>query len=312
MNKKKILNYFLLGFISLIILLYQTFPYSILKENIALQVQSILNENKIPLNFSMTSMKPYWVTGVEIENLKLENKFDYKDKLVIKNITTRLSVLSLLLGNLTINSEIKHESGSINTKVTLPLFSILSGEVKLESLKIEAEKFPLDAIFSQLLNVLRLSDKPEMALVTPIISKTKIGGKLFGTITFEETGNAGVDLKLLDSYLNTANEALNIPIQNFSNAGIQFLWDGKKIQIQPKTKFESEDIKFDLGGFIETPSDPNLPWHLDLNLNLKMSGQVEKDFGFLIPQLLNCPANVVMAGVMKIHLVGDSNGLTCQ
>lgn len=312
MNKKKILNYFLLGFISLIILLYQTFPYSILKENIALQVQSILNENKIPLNFSMTSMKPYWVTGVEIENLKLENKFDYKDKLVIKNITTRLSVLPLLLGNLTINSEIKHESGSINTKVTLPLFSILSGEVKLESLKIEAEKFPLDAIFSQLLNVLRLSDKPEMALVTPIISKTKIGGKLFGTITFEETGNAGVDLKLLDSYLNTANEALNIPIQNFSNAGIQFLWDGKKIQIQPKTKFESEDIKFDLGGFIETPSDPNLPWHLDLNLNLKMSGQVEKDFGFLIPQLLNCPANVVMAGVMKIHLVGDSNGLTCQ
>lgn len=312
MNKKKILNYFLLGFISLIILLYQTFPYSILKENIALQVQSILNENKIPLNFSMTSMKPYWVTGVEIENLKLENKFDYKDKLVIKNITTRLSVLPLLLGNLTINSEIKHESGSINTKVTLPLFSTLTGEVKLESLKIEAEKFPLDAIFSQLLNILRLSDKPEMALVTPIISKTKIGGKLFGTITFEETGNAGVDLKLLDSYLNTANEALNIPIQNFSNAGIQFLWDGKKIQIQPKTKFESEDIKFDLGGFIETPSDPNLPWHLDLNLNLKMSGQVEKDFGFLIPQLLNCPANVVMAGVMKIHLVGDSNGLTCQ
>ena len=43
-----------------------------------------------------------------------------------------------------------------------------------------------------------------------------------------------------------------------------------------------------------------------------MTGEVEKDFGFLIPQLLNCPTNVLFAGGMKFNLVGDSSSLTCQ
>lgn len=312
MNKKKIIGYILFGIISFLVILYQTFPYSLVKENIVIQVQNLLNAQKIPLNFSMLSLRPYWVTGVEIRGLEFENKLDHNDELIIRNISARLSILPLLIGNLTINADIVQRDGTINAKIVFPLFSVLAGEFNLKYIDLKSTNFKLDSIFSQLLNILRLSDKPELALITPIISKTKIGGKLFGTITYEEKGSAVVKLNLKETFLNTANDALNIPVQNFSVANVDFDWNGKKIQIHPNSKLESEDIKFELGGFIETPSDPKLPWHLDLDINLKMSGQVEKDFGFLIPQLLNCPANVVIAGVMKLNLIGDSSSLSCQ
>ncbi|MGY3803692.1 type II secretion system protein GspN [Pigmentibacter ruber] len=312
MNKKKIISYIFISLFAFIVILYHTFPYSLLKENIVIQVQNQLNTQKIPLTFSMISLKPYWVTGVEIRGLELENKLDHNDELVIRNITARLSLLPLLIGNITLNMNIEQRDGTIIAKVVLPLFSTLSGEASLKYLDMQAKNFKLDSIFSQLLNVIRLNEKPELALITPIIAKTKIGGRLFGTITYEEKGRAVVKLSLKESYLNTANEALNIPLQNFTTANVDFDWNGKKIQISPTTKFESEDIKFDLNGFVETPSDPKLPWHLDLGLNLKMSGQVEKDFGFLIPQLLNCPNNVIIAGLMKLRLVGDSSSLSCQ
>lgn len=312
MNKKKVVGYLFIGFVSFIVLIYQTFPYAIIKENLVIEVQYLFNKSKIPLNISIKSLKPYWLTGIEINGLDISNKFDSKGSLVIDSITARLSLLSLLIGNISIDINAKQGNGQIQSKVTLPLFSSLSGNVSLKGLETNFNEFALDNVFNQILYAVKSIEKPELALVLPIISKTSLGGKLNGSIDYQDTGAAKVNLNLREGYINIANESLNIPKQIFSKAIINLNWNGKRIQFGNDTGFSSENIKLETGGFIETPSDPKTPWHLNLALNLVMTGEVEKDFAFIIPQVLNCPSNVVLAGVMKINLVGDSSGLTCQ
>ena len=96
MNKKKNNRIYFIWNNFFLVILYQTFPYSLVKENIVIQVQNLLNAQKIPLNFSMLSgLRPYWVTGVEIRGLEFENKLDHNDELIIRNISARLSILPL-------------------------------------------------------------------------------------------------------------------------------------------------------------------------------------------------------------------------
>jgi hypothetical protein len=312
MNKKKIISYFILGIISFIVLIYQTFPYSLVKENIVLEVQGILNRSKFPLNFSIKTLKPYWLTGLELQGIEVSNKFDSKGALLIDNVTARLSVLSLFIGNITINLEAKQNNGILQSSITLPLFSAISGDVFVKKADANFKDFMLDNIFNQILFAVKSFEKPELALVLPIISKTSLGGKLNGNIEFQDKTFAKVNLNLKNGYLNIANESLNIPKQIFSKAMLDLNWNGKKINISNGTGFSSENIKLETNGAIDTPADPKLPWQLNLMINLVMTGEVEKDFGFIIPQLLNCPSNVILAGVMKINLVGDSSGLSCQ
>jgi len=235
MNKKKILGYSLLGIISFLILIYQTLPYSLIKENIVIQLQSVLNKEKIPLKVSIHSLKPYWITGIEMNDLEVSNKFNAKNSLVIDLITARVSFLSLLIGNFTINIHAKQKEGEFNSSITFPLFSILSGNVALKKADVKFNEFKLDNILDQILTSVKTLEKPEFALVLPIISKTSLGGKLNGEIDFQDKTFANVKLNLKDAYLNMANESLNIPKQLFSNANLDLNWNGKKINISKKT-----------------------------------------------------------------------------
>ena len=53
MNKKKVVGYLFIGFVSFIVLIYQTFPYAIIKENLVIEVQYLFNKSKISLNISI-------------------------------------------------------------------------------------------------------------------------------------------------------------------------------------------------------------------------------------------------------------------
>ena len=312
MNRKKIIGYFFIGFCFFLFLIYQTFPYALIKENIAIEIQNTLNKEKIPLKVSIKSLKPYWLTGVEFSGVEVSNKFDSKGTLIFDNITARMSLLSLFIGNVTFDLNVYQKGGFFSSSISYPLFSLISGDKSFGKMNFYFNDFSLDNIFNQLLGILKSIDKPELALVLPIISKTTVGGKLNGFIDYHDKGPAKINLNLLKGYLNIENDALNIPIQDFSKAILNLNWNGKRITVSNESGIDSQDIKFAADGYIDTPADPNKPWQLNLLLNIVMSGEIEKDFGFLLPQLLNCPSNSILAGVMKINLVGDSNNLSCQ
>ena len=51
---------------------------------------------------------------------------------------------------------------------------------------------------------------------------------------------------------------------------------------------------------------------LNLEFLLILSDQIEKNFAFLIPQLLKCPSSSMVDGVMNVKLVGPISQYTCQ
>lgn len=312
MNKKKFIGYFFIGFCFFLFLIYQTFPYSIVKENIALEIQNEFNKRKIPLKITINSLKPYWLTGIELSDLEISNKFDSKETLVLDTVTIKMSLLSLIIGNVTFGINVYQERGTLFSSVSLPLFSVTSGNMVLRKANFQFNNFPLDNIFNQLLGVVKSLENPELALILPIISKTTIGGKLNGVIEYYDKGAAKINLNLVKGYLNIENETLNIPIQEFSKAHLNLNWNGKRILVAKDSGLEAQNIKLGADGFIDTPVEPNGPWQLNLSLNIVMTGKIEKDFGFLLPQLLKCSSNSVLAGVMKVNLVGDFNNLSCQ
>jgi type II secretion system protein N len=312
MDRKKIIGYFFIGFCFFLFLIYQTFPYTIVKENIAVEIQNVLNKEKIPLKISIKSFTPYWLTGVEFSGVEVSNKFETQGALVLDNVTARMSLLPLFIGNVTFDINIYQKNGYLSSSISFPLFSLISGNMSFGKANLYFNEFSLDSIFNQLLGVLRSLENPELALVLPIISKTTVGGNLNGIIEYREKGPAKINLSLLKGFLNIENNALNIPIQEFSKVILNLNWNGKRILVSKDSGLDSEDIKLGADGYIDTPADPNKPWQLNLLLNIVMTGQIEKDFGFLLPQLLNCPSNSILAGVMKINLMGDSNNLSCQ
>ncbi len=312
MDKKKIIGYVFISFCFLFFLIYQTFPYSIVKENISIDIQKMLNKEKIPLKINIKSLKPYWLTGVELSGVELSNKFDSRGALILDNITIRMSILSLFIGNTTFDINVFQKSGYLSSSISFPLFSLISGDMSFAKAETYFNNFSLDNIFNQLLGVIKSLENPELALVLPIINKTTVGGNLNGIIEYRDKGSAKINLNLQKGYLNIENAALNIPNQEFSKANVNLNWNGKRILVSKESGFNSQDIKLGADGFIDTPEDPNKPWQLNLMLSIVMTGEIEKDFGFLLPQLLNCPSNTIIAGVMKINLLGDSNNLSCQ
>ncbi|APJ03001.1 type II secretion system protein GspN [Silvanigrella aquatica] len=312
MNRKKIIGYTLAGFCLLLFLIYHTFPYHLVKENLVSEIQKNLNKENIPIKLTVKSLRPHWLSGIKLSGVEVNDKFELKDSLKLDEIIIDISLLSLIIGNLTVDVDIYQNEGHAFTSISFPIFPLISGNPKFKEVNIEFKKFSLDSIFTQLLTIVKANEKPEMALILPIISKTTLGGSLNGFIDLYNKGPAKINLKLVNGYLNIQNEALNIPLQNFSKANIALNWDGKKIILEKETGLDSQDMKFAADGFIDTPEDPNKSWQINLALNVTMNGAIEKDFGFLIPQLLNCPANSVVAGVMKINLVGQANNLSCQ
>lgn len=312
MNKKKFIRYFFIGFCFFLFLIYHTFPYSIVKENIAIEIQNVLNKEKIPLNINIKNLSPYWLTGVELSEVELSHKFQNNESLKFESITARLALLPLIIGNATFDVNVYQKGGKLSSSICFPLFSMIFGNVTLGKMSLYFNEFSLDTIMGQILAVIKSMEKPQLALVLPIISKTTFGGNLNGVIEFLEKGSAKINLSLQKGYLNIANEALNIPLQEFTRANLSMNWNGKRIIVTKETGIDSQNIKLKADGFIETPEDPNKPWQFNLLLDIAMTGEIEKDFGFLLPQLLNCPANSVLAGAMKIKLVGDSSSLSCQ
>ena len=312
MDKKKFIGYFFIGCCFFFFLIYQTFPYSIVKENIAIEIQNVLNKQRIPLKINIKSLKPYWLTGIELSGVEVNNKFDSSGALVFDKVTARMSLLSLFIGNVTFDINVYQKSGYLSSSISFPLLSVISGDMSFGKVNTYFNEFSLDNIFNQLLGVIKSIANPELALVLPIITNTTVGGNLNGIIEYRDKGPAKINLNLRKGYLNIENEALNIPIQEFSKANLDVNWNGKRILVSKESGLDSQDIKIGADGFIDTPADPTKPWQLNVLLSIVMTGEIEKDFGFLLPQLLNCPSNSILAGVMKINLIGDSNNLSCQ
>jgi hypothetical protein len=289
-------------------LIYVTFPYDLIKENIQYKIQSYLTKNEIPLKIKIDSIKPYWITGMKIENISLKNIIYEQEEVAFEKVHISISPFLIFFGDLRINIEIIEKNGKINSNVSIDIISLLNKDFILKKSSFYFKNFELKNIFKQILRTVQFSEDSNLVLILPIIEKISFEGELNGKILYQNKKFSEINLKLSKAALNIENEFLNIPYQKLIKAHIVASWNGKEYILRKETQLESQDISFLSNGTLNVDATP-YPL-LNLRIYIKMKGDLQKNFGFLISQLLNCPSS--QKNEMNFKLSGNIHQPVCE
>ena len=306
-----------LGLVSFILFLYLTFPYGVIKEVAVSKVTEMFQKQGLPLRLSIGSMNPSWVTGLELENVQLTNVADAAATLKLGSVHVRLNVLPFLWGTIKVTAKATQTGGFMEAAVGLPLWGLIKGEQSPKYANIDFKSFQLDPLFNHGLAVVRGSKDPAMVLLLPLVAKTTAGGSLTGKIVFEnsDTSHFGkakstAVLNIAGAFLHINDSTLKIPKQEFETAKIDLKFENNTLSIGNTTKFGAPDIGIGLGGKVLFSEIPGAPANADLDLDLSMHGEIEKNLGFIVPNMMRCKP--LTAGELKAKLTGPVTQMKCE
>ncbi len=314
---KRIFSQIGLFFVFLFLFLYLLFPNKLLKSYLLSEIQLAISDSGMPVSIQMEDASLYWFTGIKLKNVFVSNLYASKENvLTIPKITARLSVLPLLIGKASLNASIDLDDGSSDFNASMSLFELINNKVDNFKVKADFDNFQIHEIANQYFNILKSSSDPGVAAVIPILDKLDLSGYLNGKVNFINRGvtnNGSINLSFDKLYFNLNDPSLEIPTQHFKKSDIDVEWKNSTYNIQEKTQFESENLFFKPEGSVRViGTGPSATPVLNLDLLLIMSGAIEKNFGFLVPQLLKCSNSTMTGGVMNVKLVGPLSQYTCQ
>lgn len=310
------LGYLALGLSSFLFFLYVTFPYGVIKEVIVDKVTQAIQQSGLPIRLSIGTLEPYWLTGIEMENVTLTNITSQTANLRMGIVRARLRPLSLFAGKLGIGLYLTQVGGNLEVIATVPLSTLLSQQPMPDAVEVELNSFAVDPFFHHALAFAAGSKDPAMVLVAPLLAKTSIGGKLSGRIDFqndnpEHFGNAmgTFEITVADGFLHIADETLKIRRQSFETAEIDLKFEDNALQIGEQTRFAAEDIEIGLNGRLSLPNLSRQSPQANFNLELTMRDKIEESLGFIVPNMLRCPP--LAGGVLKANLSGPISHMQC-
>jgi hypothetical protein len=317
MHKKyKILSFVALFFLFFVFTLI-LFPYAILKSWVTSQIQSSLNQSHIGLTAHIETLNEKFPLGVSLKNVEiLKNSPHNALPLKFKEIDFTLSLFHIFLGKALIETQLyqDQDDGFASLQIEWPLWTILKGQPQISFIKANFDSFDIEGIISMFLYSLKTSQDPSLALLAPLASSFAIEGNLNGNTSLKikdkRVTQGFLNLKIDDGFLKTTASNQLFPDQKFKQAQASITWKDDTMTIGPDTILSANQISFQTSGYIKTEKDNSQIAQISINTTL--SGEMEKNFGFLIPQIFKCPANTMTQGVMNATLYGQLDQLSCQ
>ncbi|MES2614742.1 MAG: type II secretion system protein GspN [Bdellovibrionota bacterium] len=313
MTKKNLL-YAAMSLVLTIFFIYIFFPFSLLKEVGISKLQVYLNQTNMGLNIEAQSLSSYWFTGVKIKNIQITNPHQEKSSLKIDEVTVRVSVLPILLGKINVNSDVKIANGDASLFVSLSLLDLISNKTNIKKASADFDNFKLDEIFKQFINIIKHSNNPSLSMLIPLIANSSVGGFLNGSVYYRsgENNTSFANLKIKNAYLDLQNATLDIPKQIFTTANVDMQYEPPTLTIKKDTAFTAQNMSFSAIGNIQNLNVRGKKSSVNLKLGILLSGQIEKNFAFLLPQLLKCPTSSILGGIMNVNLSGSTDKLECH
>lgn len=299
-----------LGILSFFFFLYLTFPYGVIKEVASVKITEQIQASGYPVSVRIGALKPYWFTGLELNNVVVKNVSDPTAVVKLGEVITRVSVLPLFIGRLSVSTRVTQAGGSLELDAKIPISSLIKGAPNPRMIEVNLKNFAIDGFFNHLLAIPKASKDPAMILVQPILSKTTAGGSLTGRMAFENIDKmtGAINLNLVNLFLHINDETLKIPQQNFSTAKIDIKYQNNTL-IFNDTKLEAPDIGIALSGNISLPESRNAVAEANLDMTLTMHGAIEKSLGMIVPNLMRCKP--LANGELKAKLQGPLTQMTC-
>ena len=307
--------YIIFSIFSFSFFFYILFPGVLIKDLAEIKLQQLLRPVSPDLKVTIQSISSYWFTGVKINKIVIQDTNKLNDQLIINHFTLRISVLPLLIGRIGLNSNIQIENGNFEMKTSLSIYELIKHKkFILNEVDGDFNEFNLGGIFKIIISALKHSNDPSMSLIKPMLENSSLGGFVNGAFEYKnkKNFNSKFYIKLRNAFIDINNDSLNIPKQTFSNATLSAEYEDSNFVINKETAFKAENISFGTSGVVKKDENNQSNRIVNLKLNVAMSGQIDKNFGFLIPQLLKCPPSSMEGGLMNVKLIGVFPNLNCS
>lgn len=266
---------------SFFVFLYLSFPYGVLKEAIASQVQLATG-----MSVRIEQLGPAFPFGFTARDVELSGSGGAK--VALKNVSIKLSILQFLLLRLGVSVGVEAlDKGYIDLDIGFPLLKLVTGNVTLPSaVDLESKAFPLDNLVSYGLKHAAASGAAG-PMGGPLLGALGFRGNLDGKASLSIDSDAvsqstgDVRLTFSKAALILSDPSIGLPDQEFKTAQIKASMNGGSLKIDPASRFASDELELGIDGKVNVKNSFSAS-DLDLKLLVKLSGKLNDTFGFLM------------------------------
>jgi type II secretion system protein N len=281
---KRLLFYSFLFVFSFVLFIYVSFPYTILKEAVITQVM-----RQTGLDLRVHSLGPKLPLGFEVE--KVQVNLPSGDKgIELKSATVRISVLSLVIGNLTATVDLESvDEGTLDAKVSFSILDIIGGQFIPSYVGLEAEGFAIGHLARFGLAQGQEAMKSQ-ALVADLLGKFGVNGKLHGTLELDlnpsnpKSSKGMVNLQIKKGVLKI-DKSLGMADQKFEKALLKAKLSQGQLKINDRSGFHTQGLKIDLMGGV-TMKNRLEKSSLNVDLKIRLDKDLKEQYGFVIDTAL--------------------------
>jgi type II secretion system protein N len=279
----QVVSLVLLFLVSFVFFLYVTFPYEVLKESLAAEISAASG-----FSVQISDLGPKFPIGVKAKSVRIEApsgtatlKFD--------KLAVGVGIFPLLIGRLSIDTEVESDQGSLNLGVNFGILSLLKGSLVPRHISVNAENFPVDDLSRFGLAVVGSGPNVNPMLGTAVTS-IAFTGELNGKADFvldltDATQSTGmVELKINNAFLKFADQGLGLD-QGFTKALVKARIEGGALQLDKTSGLVSKELEVGLEGKVilkPIPANSQLNMKVAITLNQGLQDQ----FGVLIDAII--------------------------
>lgn len=274
--------YALVFLFSLLLFIFLSFPFAIVKENIVAEINA-----RTPLQLGISALNPSLPVGLVAEDVSIQT-IDGEGSFRLSSVGMKLQALRLFLAQAGISIHLESNPGeSLDLDAHWSIFSILSGAILPSSVSVESSGFDLGPIADF---GLKAASQQVNDLIKGVLQQMRVSGKLFGELDLDLSGsdltssNGRIELKVVDGILDLNDPNLAIEAQSFSKASVIATLKDGKLSFDPSGGFVTQDLTIDIGGDIQF-AEPMTSSRLNLELSLELRGSLKTNFGFLLSML---------------------------
>lgn len=271
--------YITLAIVSFIFFFLVSFPWGILKEAVVAQIRGVS-----PISVQIGQLGPSLPFGFQADDIKLTSA-DGSKEVELRHVEVTISFLSLFIGDFGLSVDIVDKTGGeLTLNTDIPLSQILGGQPLPSSIDLNSDKFSIGDLVSLGLNV--YSDYAD-ELVKGLIKQIDLRGKLIGFVNLninssnptQSKGEVKLNIDKMILAINDPN--LDIAPQRFKKAKVIAKLKNGSLSVDKSSGFHSQEMTVDLSGILKF-SKPIPRSALNFNIALKLMGQLQENFGFLL------------------------------
>ena len=256
-----------------------SFPWGILKEAVVAQIRGVS-----PLGVQISDLGPSFPIGFQADGIKLTSADGTKEA-ELKHIEVNISLLSLFIGDLGLSVEaVDKQGGNLSLDADIAISKLMSGQPLPSDLDLNSKNFSIGPLVSLGLNT--YSDHAN-ELIKGLIKQIDLRGKLNGIVNIsinasnptQSSGEVKLSIKNMLLAINDPN--LDIAPQKFKKAKINAKLKNGSFSVDKVSGFHSQELTVDLSGILKF-SKPIDRSNLNFNIALRLMGQLQENFGFLL------------------------------